>query len=91
MAGTLISPYSRSPLVVTLTYRESLQKNDPDAAPLGEIDYLLIVAGNSDEENPYRKGSAVQVRFSRLSYHRLSLTTVRKDRPISSVTNSRAL
>ncbi|GAA5845081.1 hypothetical protein JCM5353_007425 [Sporobolomyces roseus] len=36
------------------------QKNDPDAAPLGEIDYLLIVAGNSDEENPYRKGSAVQ-------------------------------
>ncbi|GAA5820245.1 hypothetical protein JCM10212_000770 [Sporobolomyces blumeae] len=39
---------------------EQWQKNDGDAAPLGEIDYLLIVAGNSDEENPYRKGSAVQ-------------------------------
>ncbi|GAA5890025.1 hypothetical protein JCM5296_004746 [Sporobolomyces johnsonii] len=36
------------------------EKNEPDAAPLGEVDYLLIVAGNSDEENPYRKGSAVQ-------------------------------
>ena len=44
----------------SLTGRAS-QKNEGDAAPLGEIEHLLIVAGNSDEENPYRKGSAVQV------------------------------
>ncbi|GAA6024570.1 hypothetical protein JCM11491_002703 [Sporobolomyces phaffii] len=36
------------------------KRKEEDAAPLGEIEYLLIVAGNSDEENPYRKGSAVQ-------------------------------
>ncbi|KAL8281276.1 hypothetical protein RQP46_006310 [Phenoliferia psychrophenolica] len=35
-------------------------KKDVDAAPLGDLDHLLIVAGNSDEENPYRKGSSVQ-------------------------------
>ncbi|BGP58600.1 hypothetical protein JCM8202_002361 [Rhodotorula sphaerocarpa] len=31
-----------------------------DVAPLTEVDHLLVVAGNSDEENPYRKGSALQ-------------------------------
>ncbi|GAA5943636.1 hypothetical protein JCM10213_008931 [Rhodosporidiobolus nylandii] len=36
------------------------EAKDDDASPLGEVDYLLIVAGNSDEENPYRKGSALQ-------------------------------
>ncbi|KAK4056165.1 FACT complex subunit spt16 [Microbotryomycetes sp. JL221] len=33
---------------------------DEDAVPLNEVDWLLVVAGNSDEENPYRKGSALQ-------------------------------
>ncbi|KAK4049693.1 FACT complex subunit spt16 [Microbotryomycetes sp. JL201] len=33
---------------------------DEDAAPLGDVEWLLVVAGNSDEENPYRKGSALQ-------------------------------
>ncbi|GAA5828631.1 hypothetical protein JCM11251_000879 [Rhodosporidiobolus azoricus] len=36
------------------------EAKEEDAAPLGDVDYLLIVAGNSDEENPYRKGSALQ-------------------------------
>ncbi|KAK4702875.1 FACT complex subunit SPT16, partial [Phenoliferia sp. Uapishka_3] len=27
---------------------------------MGDLEHLLIVAGNSDEENPYRKGSSVQ-------------------------------
>lgn len=36
------------------------EANDADAAPLGELDHLLIVAGNSNEDNPYRKGSAIQ-------------------------------
>ncbi|GAA5863770.1 hypothetical protein JCM8547_006060 [Rhodosporidiobolus lusitaniae] len=36
------------------------EAKDEDSAPLTEVDYLLIVAGNSDEENPYRKGSALQ-------------------------------
>ncbi|POY72753.1 hypothetical protein BMF94_4160 [Rhodotorula taiwanensis] len=31
-----------------------------DVAPLTDVDHLLVVAGNSDEENPYRKGSAIQ-------------------------------
>ncbi|KAM0787049.1 hypothetical protein ACM66B_006314 [Microbotryomycetes sp. NB124-2] len=35
-------------------------KADEDAAPLGDVEWLLVVAGNSDEENPYRKGSALQ-------------------------------
>jgi nucleosome binding factor SPN SPT16 subunit len=39
------------------------QAKDEDASPLGDVDYLLIVAGNSDEDNPYRKGSAIQVPF----------------------------
>jgi nucleosome binding factor SPN SPT16 subunit len=39
------------------------QAKDEDASSLGDVDYLLIVAGNSDEDNPYRKGSAIQVPF----------------------------
>ncbi|KAM0747180.1 FACT complex component Spt16, partial [Meredithblackwellia eburnea MCA 4105] len=35
-------------------------KKDADASPIGELEHLLIVAGNSDEDNPYRKGSALQ-------------------------------
>ncbi|ORY88571.1 global transcriptional regulator, cell division control protein [Leucosporidium creatinivorum] len=35
-------------------------KKEEDATPLGDVDHLLVVAGNSDEENPYRKGSALQ-------------------------------
>lgn len=38
-----------------------LQAKDEDAAPLGDLSYLLLVAGNSDEDNPYRKHSAIQV------------------------------
>lgn len=37
------------------------QAKDEDAAPLTDVEWLLVVAGNSDEENPYRKGSALQV------------------------------
>lgn len=37
------------------------QAKEEDSAPLNEVDYVLVVAGNSDEENPYRKGSALQV------------------------------
>ena len=40
-----------------------MQKKEEDASPLGEVDNLLVVAGNSDEENPYRKGSALQVSY----------------------------
>ncbi|BGP43975.1 FACT complex subunit spt16 [Rhodotorula kratochvilovae] len=36
------------------------EAKEEDAAPLTEVDHLLVVAGNSDEENPYRKGSALQ-------------------------------
>ncbi|GAA5917004.1 hypothetical protein JCM6882_001301 [Rhodosporidiobolus microsporus] len=36
------------------------EAKDEDAAPLGDVEFLLVVAGNSDEENPYRKGSALQ-------------------------------
>lgn len=46
--------------VLALVYSLS-QKKEEDASPLGEVDHLLVVAGNSDEENPYRKGSALQV------------------------------
>lgn len=38
------------------------QKREEDALPLGDVEHLLVVAGNSDEDNPYRKGSALQVR-----------------------------
>lgn len=54
--GTLPSP---SKLTCLLS---NPQKKDEDAAPLNDLDHLLVVAGNSDEENPYRKGSALQVR-----------------------------
>lgn len=37
------------------------QARGEDVAPLTEVEHLLVVAGNSDEENPYRKGSAIQV------------------------------
>ncbi|GAA6022046.1 hypothetical protein JCM10207_001030 [Rhodosporidiobolus poonsookiae] len=36
------------------------EAKEEDASPLTDVDHFLIVAGNSDEENPYRKGSAVQ-------------------------------
>ncbi|GAA5982684.1 hypothetical protein JCM11641_002335 [Rhodosporidiobolus odoratus] len=36
------------------------EAKEADASPLTDVDYLLVVAGNSDEENPYRKGSALQ-------------------------------
>ncbi|GJN94764.1 hypothetical protein Rhopal_007856-T1 [Rhodotorula paludigena] len=36
------------------------EAKDEDAAPLTDVEWLLVVAGNSDEENPYRKGSALQ-------------------------------
>jgi hypothetical protein len=37
------------------------QSGDADTAPLDDLEYLLLVAGNSDEDNPYRKISAIQV------------------------------
>ncbi|BGP11874.1 FACT complex subunit spt16 [Rhodotorula toruloides] len=36
------------------------EAKEEDSAPLGDVEYVLVVAGNSDEENPYRKGSALQ-------------------------------
>ena len=78
MAGALVSESTLFRIALRLTLPESAQKNEADAAPLGEIDYLLIVAGNSDEENPYRKGSAVQVRFSRFPLFEPSLTKARE-------------
>lgn len=44
----------------------TLQAKGEDVAPLTEVEHLLVVAGNSDEENPYRKGSAIQVRVDPL-------------------------
>lgn len=50
------------------------QAKEADASPLTDVDYLLVVAGNSDEENPYRKGSALQVRSCSLTLFRCSPT-----------------
>ncbi|SCZ96389.1 BZ3500_MvSof-1268-A1-R1_Chr8-2g10162 [Microbotryum saponariae] len=50
MGGTFTCAYGRI----------SLSKKEDDSAPLPEVEHLLVVAGNSDEENPYRKGSALQ-------------------------------
>lgn len=44
---------------LTLTAWRTQAKSE-DVAPLTDVDHLLVVAGNSDEENPYRKGSAIQ-------------------------------
>lgn len=65
------------------------QAKEEDSAPLNDVDYVLVVAGNSDEENPYRKGSALQVRPASLSRKARRLLTCTMDRRISLATSFR--
>lgn len=61
LGAGLLSLKKRASLITSLALE---QKKEEDASPLGDVDHLLVVAGNSDEENPYRKGSALQVSAS---------------------------
>lgn len=47
-----------NPSLITLIAQGA--KDDPDLSPLGTLGSILLVAGNSDEANPYRKTGALQ-------------------------------
>ncbi|GAA5939274.1 hypothetical protein JCM3775_007175 [Rhodotorula graminis] len=62
------------------------EAKEDDAAPLTDVDHLLVVAGNSDEENPYRKGSALQTHL--LGYEFPSTLMLLTDRTVYFVVSS---
>ncbi|GAA5853260.1 hypothetical protein JCM9279_006278 [Rhodotorula babjevae] len=62
------------------------EAKEDDAAPLTDVNHLLVVAGNSDEENPYRKGSALQTHL--LGYEFPSTLMLLTDRTVYFVVSS---
>jgi len=85
VGGASTSPTSALELVLTLS-PTSLQAREDDAAPLTDVNHLLVVAGNSDEENPYRKGSALQTHL--LGYEFPSTLMLLTDRTVYFVVSS---